>query len=107
MGNQQQLASWLRSSMDPTVVSNTIRGVGTMLSGTIILVLALQGHPSSSDQVGVVVEQVAVLGGQLAAGLGAAWALYGLIMKGIMFMHGSVVPPPASGPGLVGFGPSK
>lgn len=83
--NNNNLKSWAQSSMDPTQVSNTIRGFGTALSGIILLGLALTAHPATADQLSVVIDQVAVLGGQIAGGVGAAWALYGLIMKGVMF----------------------
>ena len=80
-----QLKSWVRSSMSPETVSNTIKGLGTTVSGVILIILASTTHPVSGDQITMVVNQLALLGGQIAGGLGAAWTLYGLIMKGIMY----------------------
>lgn len=73
--------------MDPTKVSNSIRGIGGTLAGALLLLAAIKGHPSSPDQATQLIDQVALLGGEVATGLGAAWTLYGLIMKGVMWVH--------------------
>lgn len=84
MQEQPQLPQWMQSSMDPTKVANTIKGVGTLFSGTILIVLALSNHPTDQASLQAIINVVATQSGILVAGVGAAWTLYGLIMKGLM-----------------------
>lgn len=69
------LKSWLQSSTDPTVISNTIRGAVLSFSGVIIFVAAQLFHV----QLGA--NDVISLATEIGTLVGALWFFYGLIMK--------------------------
>lgn len=72
------MQSWLQSSADPTLVSNTVRGLVLSFSAVIIIVGNLLNIPLTDSQIA-----------QFAAGAGLAagslWTLYGLVLKLVVF----------------------
>lgn len=77
---QNQLASWLQSSQDPTTISNTVRGAVLAASGLIIFFASVAFH------VTLTANDVVSLAAELGTLAGCLWTIYGIVMKGVMWL---------------------
>ena len=73
--NQTKQFGAITSSIDPTQVSNTVKGLVVAFSGVIILVAQQFFHITLSAN------DIISLATELSVGAGAVWTIYGLIMK--------------------------
>lgn len=69
--------NWLKSSISPEQVSNTVRGFVLAMTGVLIFFGQALGLPFSDTGVAMFAQQLSMAAGSL-------WFLYGLAMKGVM-----------------------
>lgn len=74
-----ELKNWLQSSQSPEQIANTVRGAVLLASGVIVVIAHALGLP-------ILDGDVAFAAGQLGAAAGGLWFVFGLIMKGVMFI---------------------
>jgi len=75
--------NWLRSSTDDNTISNTVRGVVTILAGTIVLIAPFF---NVDVEAGTMLVDINGLAGALGIGAGSVWTAYGLLMKAVMWI---------------------
>lgn len=74
-----QMKPWVRSSTDPNVISNTLRGVVLSFSAAILAIAPLFNIPLTESDIASFASNVGLAGGAL-------WTLYGLGMKALMWI---------------------
>ncbi len=73
---------FLQSSIDPTKLSNTIRGIIISLSSVIILIASVKFNTSlSQNQVAAFADQMASTVSAIGIAVGMIHTLYGLVIK--------------------------
>ena len=75
--NNTIMKNWLKSSQNPAQVSNTVRGSILAVAGIILLFSQYFGLPYTETD-------IVEFASQIGVSVGALWAIYGLVMKGVM-----------------------
>lgn len=77
---KQALPKWLQSSVDPTQVSNRVRGLSVLLGGALVWVFTQLGQTITPDQISEIFDLIGTIAGAVASAYGLVQIVYGAIL---------------------------